>query len=334
MILHGAGKSGDKAMTAGLAAKEGLMHFYGDENFTLLYLDCRKNRENDWWWGYHNIKRSGDTYKDSLTPTEKRVLSTIEWVVQEFNIDRNRIYLSGVSMGGSGSLGIGMCRGDIFAAINVMVPAGVEHFSHRMESGLHPEPAPVINFSSHTDRWAKGQEDFLAYMNKNKYLAVFAWGSFGHTADARKSESVVIEFPWLDIVRNEAYPVFTNATTNQKYPGFMERKAVDQKGQLNAYFRWKNIKDQATSFEMQLRLVTKNELKKPVDTPVSAVADVSLRRLQNFKIDKNAKYKWTMTRNKKALQTGQIGPDKQGLITIKGLGIQTQPTVLTIVQVK
>ena len=330
VILHGAGKSGDKAMTAGLAEKDGLMHFYGDERFCLLYLDCRKNKANDWWWGFHNIKRAGDTYKDSLTPAEKRVLSTIEWVVEKYNIDRNRIYLSGVSMGGSGSLGLGMCRGDIFAAINVMVPAGIGHFSHRMENSTHPEPAPVVNFSSHTDRWAKGQEDFMSYMHKNKYLTIYAWGPFGHTADAHRSESAVIEFPWLDIVKNQAYPAFTNATTNQKYPGLMNKQAADQKGQINGFFRWENLKDDAKNFGMELRLVTKKELKKPVDTPHTAVADVTLRRLQNFKIEKNAKYKWSMVRNGKVLQTGQVSPDKQGLITIKGLKIEAEAAVLTL----
>jgi len=35
-----------------------------------------------------------------------------------------------------------------------------------------------------------------------------------------------------------------------------------------------------------------------------------------------------MTRNKKALQTDHISPEKQGLITIKALKIQTQPAVL------
>lgn len=334
VILHGAGKSGDKAMTAGLAAKEGLMHFYGDENFTLLYLDCRKNRETDWWWGYHNIKRSGDTYKDGLTPAEKRVLSTIEWVVQKYNIDRNRIYLSGVSMGGSGSLGLGMCRGDIFAAINVMVPAGIGHFLHRMENAAHPKPAPVVNFSSHTDRWSKDQKDFMSYMDKNKYLTVYAWGPFGHTADAHKSKSVVLEYPWLDFVKNQAYPVFTNATTNQKYPGFMNKQAPDQKGQINAYFRWKNITDQAKRFEIQLRMVTKKELKKSVDTPASAIADVTLRRLQNFKVNQSAKYKWSMIQGKSILQTGEVSPDKQGLITIKGVKIQAQPALLVVVPVK
>lgn len=312
-------------MNAGLEAGQGLPHFYGDDNYTLLYLDCRDNKANDWWWGYHKIRATGDTYKDELTPAEKRVLSTIEWVVQNYNIDRNRIYLSGVSMGGSGSLGIGMCRGDIFAAVNVMVPAGVEHFLHRMKNGSHPEPAPVVNFSSHIDGWSKGQEDFLAFMNNNKYLTVFTWAPYGHTAEAGKSESIVLEYPWLDIVKNEAYPVFTNATTDQKYPGFKNKQAQDQRGQVNAYFRWKNITDSPTLFEMQLRLVTSKELKKPYEVPKDSTADITLRRLQNFKVDKTAKYKWTMDS-----QSGIVTPDKQGIITIKGIKIQAQPAVLTI----
>ena len=50
-------------------------------------------------------------FRQQLCSVEKRVLSTVEWVVAKFGIDRNRVYLNGISMGGSGSLGIGMIRG-------------------------------------------------------------------------------------------------------------------------------------------------------------------------------------------------------------------------------
>ena len=80
VILHGAGKSGDAALKAGMAAGDEMMHVHSEKEFCALYLDCRDNRANDWWWGYHGIKDSGETYAENLTPTEKRVLSTIEWV--------------------------------------------------------------------------------------------------------------------------------------------------------------------------------------------------------------------------------------------------------------
>ena len=115
VVLHSAGHSGDAVLKQSFQ-KPDWFHNVGLPDQYVLYLDCRKNK-GDWWWGAKNDIKGA--YKDSYTPTEKRLLTTIEWVIDKYGIDRNRVYLSGVSMGGSGSLGIGMCRGDIFAAINV-----------------------------------------------------------------------------------------------------------------------------------------------------------------------------------------------------------------------
>jgi hypothetical protein len=330
VILHGAGKSGDKATVSGLINKEKEMHFYGGEEFCVLYLDCLDNKKTDWWWGYHLAKNSGNTYKTELTPTEKRLLATIEWVVKKYDIDRNRIYLSGVSMGGSGSLGLGLCRGDIFAAINVAVPAGVQHMLLRMQNTTYPDPPPVVNYSSHIDKWSKDQEEFLDYAKKHKLLYIYKWGLFGHTTQVRKTDSVVNEFPWLEIVKNAAYPVFFGATTNQTYPGFGKKNIPDQQGQINGYFRWKNLEDSSDDFRMELRLVTKKELEKSLETPATTTVDVTLRRLQRFKVNQKSKFKWSMVRGKEVLQIGEVHPDKQGLITIQGLVIESKPATLVI----
>lgn len=330
VILHSAGGSGDRAMIFGLTKNEAKMHYYADERFYVLYLDCRQNKKTDWWWGYHLAKRSSNTYKERLTPTEKRLLSTIEWVVKEYDIDRNRIYLSGVSMGGSGSLGLGLCRGDIFAAINVAVPAGIEHMLLRLNTTTYPDPPPIINFSSHIDKWSKGQEVFLAYTKKHKFLTIYKWGLFGHTADVCKTDSVVNEFPWLEIVKNKAYPIFIGATTDQTYPGFDNRESPDQQGQINGYFRWENLEDTSDQFSMALRLVTDKELKISIEPPTVSTTDISFRRLQRFTVNQASKYKWSMVRSKDILQTGEVHLDKQGVITIEKLRIYTKPATLII----
>jgi len=81
---------------------------------------------------------------------------------------------------------------------------------------------------------------------------------------------------------------------------------------------------------MELRLVTKKELKKPVETPVGAVADVTLRRVQNFKIGISEKIEWRMMRGKALLQSGEAQSDKQGLLTLPGIKISDNPAILTI----
>ena len=330
VVLHSAGHSGDSAMTGGLK-NHTWIHYYGDEGFTVLYLDCRRNaRDNDWWWGYHKIRKTPAAYRAKLCPTEKRVLSTIEWVIREYSIDRNRVYLSGISMGGSGTLGLGMCRGDVFAAAAVAVPAGIEHGMIRMAGGKHPDPPVLVNCSSHIDGWSKGQAKLLAYCRKNKYPVVFAWGLFGHTNNVSGANRAVFEFPWTSIRKNEAYPVFANASTDNRYPGHKNKTDPDQAGQLNGYFRWRNVTDTPGAFVMELRLVKRNELTQPIETPREAVADITFRRLQRFRIAKAKTYRWQMLADGKVVQSGRAQADAAGLLTLPKVKVTDLPAQLRI----
>ena len=63
------------------------------------------------------------------------------WVITRYNIDRNRVYLSGVSMGGCGALALGLPRGNVFAAILVDVPAGTEFAALRFDCGPDASPS-------------------------------------------------------------------------------------------------------------------------------------------------------------------------------------------------
>ena len=71
----------------------------------ILYL----NSTNDEWWGWSAAHGDPGSYAASPTPTEKRVFHTIAWVMAKYKIDPNRVYLSGVSMGGCGTLALGAC---------------------------------------------------------------------------------------------------------------------------------------------------------------------------------------------------------------------------------
>jgi poly(3-hydroxybutyrate) depolymerase len=81
------------------------------------------------------------------TPVERRVVDTVKWVIAKYGIDPDRVYLTGISMGGSGTLGIGMRNGDVFAAIKASIPAGIEHVSHRMS--FQSPALPLSEFPIH-----------------------------------------------------------------------------------------------------------------------------------------------------------------------------------------
>jgi len=328
VVLHSAGHSGDKVLADAFKHPD-WFHYAGLTDQTVIYLDCRKNK-GDWWWGAHAIKRGNGKYKDKYTPTEKRVLTTVEWAITTYKVDRNRVYLSGISMGGSGSLGIGMCRGDIFASVNVAVPAGVDHIRARFFDKKIPDPPILINFSAPNDGWCRGQEHLIAHFKAKKYALIFAWGPHGHKSSVMEYHPAALTFPWRSLRRDQAYPVFSNVSTDGKFPGFKKALGGDDAGQIGALFRWKNIADKAERFEIELRMVTGKEAKAKTDLPAKALADVSLRRLQAFKPAPGASCSWTLSRDGKTAQTGKVSLGDDGLLTIKALKLSTQSMRLVI----
>lgn len=68
---------------------------------------------------------------------EEDVMRVIEACKNNFNIDENRIYLTGLSMGGGGTLFIGLSRPDVFAAIAPVCPAPPEEAWDLMGNALN-----------------------------------------------------------------------------------------------------------------------------------------------------------------------------------------------------
>lgn len=226
------------------------------------------NSTNAEWWGWSQARLNMAAHINAPPPAELRVLDTIEWVVANYKIDRNRIYMSGVSMGGNGALGIGMPHGDIFAAIRVTVPAGTGYSAYRMggfapspavnapqserdawmkrASGIRlPDPPLIVDFSSQSDGWSVTQPALVQAAQVGHLPLILSWGPFGHPTFGSLIAKypiceVALAYPWLDIRKNEAYPVFTHATSDQQSPWLNAPADFDDSGQTNAYFRWKN----------------------------------------------------------------------------------------------
>ncbi len=94
-----------------------------------------------------------------------------------------------------------------------------------------------------------------------------------------KVNDLINSFDWLSVKKNEAYPVFTDASTNDPLP-WPDQLADTKAGQINAFFRWKNLSDTPAAIEISLFLVKPSELKTTFTIPAESTADVSLRRLQ------------------------------------------------------
>jgi hypothetical protein len=336
VVLHSAGHNVLSCVKC--TAEVGNHDIYrSPDDFYALYLDCAANR-GDWWWGGMHSKDENLIRKNSggdPTPAERRVIDSVKWVIKTYAIDPDRVYLCGNSMGGSGTLGIGMRHGDVFAAIKANVPAGIEHVSQRMyfppqaapASVKLPDPPVAVDYSAPNDGWSFGHDRFVKAMNDRKYALYFYWGPFGHannSAAILKVNDLVNSFDWLGVRKNEAYAVFANASGNSKLP-WPDHLKETAPGQINAFFRWKTISDGQDRLELSLFLASSTDLKTTFEIPGEASADVSLRRIQNLRVKPGESVQWAFGTAK-----GKVKVDAEGIITLPGLSLTAKTETLTV----
>jgi len=335
VVFHSAGH--DIYSTLGCLWKKGNHDIYhAPKDMFALYLDCRQHM-NDWWWGGNSPCDITEERKGiKKQPVENRAIATIEWVMEHYPIDKNRIYAVGNSMGGSGALGIAMCRGDIFAAVKANVPAGVQHMVDRCcldttsPDGFEiPDPPVLVDYSGQNDNWSSGHEILYRGMREKKYAILGFWGNFGHENNNEKLYAVndlIHSFDISSVRLNEPYPVFTNSDSDDTLPWAGDGSVIsDNAGQVNGFFRWGKAKESENSVSIPLRLLTKDDWESRVDFPTCASADVTLRRLQICKFKPNSNVKWQFGE-----KSGIIAADNKGLVTIPSLKITTEYITLTL----
>lgn len=368
VVLHwrGAGWPGKGVDLQTRVADEKDHVFSAPDDFTILNLDDVRSyhvllgRTHDqYWWGAASAFK-GPTVDDvprllaGETPCERRVLDTIEWTIRRYRIDRNRVYLCGNSMGGQAAEALGLAHGEIFAAVNANVPATVWFAAARLgfvtadgteaadwDACRFAEPPPVVDWSGIDDVWSRDREIFYRNMAKRRWALIGLWGDFGHCgriSKARARNDLVERFDWLGVRKNEAYPAFTNARSDDVLPwpfkvwkprmawfggwkGDIESAEMEiaegarPVGQVNAFFRWRSVRDDETGFSMELRVASADELETRQFVPPSAVTvDVTLRRIQSPRLAAAQKVQWTF-----GARSGVVTRDAHGTLTIPAL---------------
>ena len=336
VVFHSAGH--DVYSTVACTWQKGTHDIYhAPKEMFALYLDCRQHM-NDWWWGGNSAQDVIGEGRDGIKkqPVENRAIATIDWVMEHYPIDRNRVYAVGNSMGGSGALGIAMCRGDLFAAVKANVPAGIRHRADRCAldgpapDGFRlPDPPVLVDYSAQNDAWSKGHQSLYRGMREKKYAVIGYWGMFGHENNNERIYAVndlVHSFDLFSVRRNEAYPVFTNADCDDPLPWSADGSVVhEDAGQINSYFRWGKTEECENCISMELRLITADEWTSRVTFPAKAKADVTLRRMQVCRFEAGETAAWEC-----GTQSGVTTADENGLVTVPALEIGTEPAVLTL----
>ena len=339
VALHSAGGSAETELSWRMGKEVHNIYLVPDD-FYGFFIDCHVHKDRDWWWGgrradepeINDENRAKSTAE--LQPVEKRALDEIQWMIDRYKIDANRVYLCGNSMGGSGTLGLGLRHGELFAAIKANVPAGIWHAYDRLQLAedsptvAFPDPPVCLDYSAPNDQWSAYHERLFEGMERRKYSYIAYWGNFGHAnldEVVAKHNDLFNTFPWTEVRKNEAYAVFTNASTDDSIP-WPDSLADAPAGQRGAYFRWSARTDTETKFEIELRLASAEELKSTLfEIPTTATADVSLRRLQRFAVAPNEEIAWRY-----GDASGKVKADQNGLVTIPRLTVETAPKTLLL----
>lgn len=247
--------------------------------------------------------------------TQRRVLWSIEEVARSFGVDRNRVYLTGGSMGGMGTVDLGLRHPELFAALEAHVPVinpprskfyayqvlgqvwedrnwpqlpdGEGHtLSERLDDTAYVLSAkgdlPLFKFfNARHDTvigWTQIPE-FIHALNTARQPFVAAWDNRIHTGDHPDRPKTYDTFDVFQLRRDECVPALSNASTAED-PGMGSPEEGDPAGGINDDFRWAVEKDAPDTLVLRLWRVLKVGRFAGAET---ARVDVTPRRRQAFR---------------------------------------------------
>lgn len=300
-----------------------------------------------WWYGYSCVPQWASHKKPKAYPfTERKLDWLLEWSIKKYKADRQRIYCTGSSMGGWGTVAYALRRPKVFAAVFPLLPQFRRGGCPKLEKLKDGEKTIIFDsnktFSEMIDSvawvsrrhndlpfigWSigrndghgawKDQIDMVNVLTKHKYGFAFAWNNGGHSEGRSPFSQIERYYPKEKFRLNLSFPAFGNSSLNDNL-GNGDKTNGDLSGGINMGFFWDDPIETSTSWSIEIS----NELNKK-----SMAVDVTPRRCQKFKVKKNESYVWKTNDGK----SGKIKSDEFGLITVKNVIIfANKKTKLTI----
>ncbi len=155
LFLHGAGERGNALE---LVAKHGPPKFAGEKGKSLPFIVVSPQCPQGKWW----------SDRQQLT----RLLALLDDVEKNYRVDKKRIYLTGLSMGGYGTWHLAAAAPERFAAIAPICGGGNPHDAEKLASlpiwafhGAHDQAVPLAQSKRMVDAVKKqgGKPKFTVY---------------------------------------------------------------------------------------------------------------------------------------------------------------------------
>ena len=157
-----------------------------------------------------------------------------------------------------------------------------------------PDPPVIVDYSGTNDGWSDGHERFVMAMNERKYPLYFYWGPFGHANNHSKIMAVndlINSFDWLGVRKNEAYAVFTNASSDDEVP--WPNQGGQNVGATQRVASLEGVDGPCRCCGNRALSGLPETLETRFDIPHQVITDVSLGRLQAFEAVENMAFKWS-----------------------------------------
>ena len=268
--------------------------------------------------------------------TQKRIVAFLDWAKQELPIDPDRI----LAVGSDGAAAMAANYPEMFAYVvitrfdrhGVLNPESAAKFAaawgpkspevkdtegrgnwawadlDKLVEKATAEGRDLPLFAcrgpswGRVEGWGKGRGRFYRAMHQagQPLMAHWAWG--GRLEDVQPDKWSGL-WHGLDVSRSTAIPAFSNCSLDKEGEGG---------GNTNLNFSWTGVKDDPNRFEMTI-------------TCRECTFDMTLRRLQRFKVGPRGRVRWEATaipdsRGETAdPQTGETAADEHGVVTIRGL---------------
>lgn len=350
----------------GGGADQYTIEYYNVRNYLKdsLLIEPPSNPPESMWQGYHEGLKTLKGFDDGAVSAypQARALLMEKWAKKNFSIDEERTVLGGQFSAW------GLRRGDEFSMINGDAYGNfkkgiqMQNLGKSGYWGPYPEGGDnenganqwdwmdisswLINnpktetpffsispaYGSHVGDmgWAQIPEMYRALAQSKRPFAAYFGSSNG--------SKIPLKDLFHRIQKNQSLPAFRNGSLDDiPWPDETEVAANgipredwlagrNPSGMINGWLYWEpeTIKDEANIWEMTMYLPTTA----PQDT---ATADMTPRRLQNFKVTPGLKYKWQNTQGGTVIQSGIIEPDTDNLLTIPSLIITKTKNRVSII---
>jgi pimeloyl-ACP methyl ester carboxylesterase len=321
----------------------------------------------DWWTGYHEQYWEEPAEKESwqdgvVRPySQRRLLSFLQWMSGQWEIDLSRTHVAGNSMGGSGAPMFAIRHPDKIAWANGWVGVHIPHLSPTFRSSyenVYGPPEWNVKFEDGTPVWdyfndawylrehpdaeiglicfSNGKNDsgigwkqavlFHRALQETRRPHVFVWGQSGHSQRAKLPVSLSDRRMPMDLRVDQSQPAFTGCSLDDD-PGDGEPADGDPEGQSNRYLYWETeeVVDREDRWAMTLGLA-------PQAPEDRCTVDVTPRRLQQFRLQPEAVVRWTNhdSSSGQMVQEGEATADSSGLVTLPEVIVTKQKNRIEI----